>query len=120
MALFDSIEETTKKAAALAEDYVKTSRAYIRLKVFQQLTISISLVAKLALVGGLLLVGAIFVAIALVILIGELLGNMALGCIVVALFFFLCGLIAYKKRKKIDSIVIEKMSHKFFDSTKDE
>ncbi|WP_228852131.1 hypothetical protein [Aegicerativicinus sediminis] len=120
MALFDSIEETSKKAADLAEGYLKTSRAYIRLKVFQQLTISISLIAKTVLIGGLLLAGAIFIAIALVILIGEWLGNMAWGCVVVAILFLLAGFIAYTQRAKIDSIVIKKMSPKFFDHANDE
>lgn len=120
MALFDSIEETSKKAADLAEAYVKTSRSYIRLKVFQQLTISISLIAKTVLIGGLLLIGAIFIAIALVIFLGELLGSVALGCILVAVLFIIGGTIIYFFRHKIDALIIKKMSSKFFDNSQDE
>ena len=120
MALFDSIEETSKKAADLAEDYVRTSRAYIRLKVFQQLTISISLITKTVLIGGLLLIGVIFIAIAMVIFIGDLLGSMALGCVLVALLFIIAGAVVYSFREKIDSLIIKKMSPKFFDNADDE
>lgn len=120
MALFDSIEETTKKAADLAEDYVKSSRAYVRLKLFQQLTITISLVAKIAIVGSLLFIAAIFIATSLVILIGNWLGNIALGCLVVAVCSLIAAFVIYKIRKKIDTLVIKKMSPKFFDMNKND
>ena len=53
MTVFESLNNTTDKATDTAERYVKTSKDYLKLKIFQQLTISISLVSKFAVIGSL-------------------------------------------------------------------
>ncbi|MCF1192082.1 hypothetical protein LRR18_10850 [Mangrovimonas sp. AS39] len=112
--VFESISENSSKATDLGEKYIKNTQDYIKLKVFQQLTISISMVVKMFIVGSLCFVGSLFLAAAAAWSIGKLLGSLALGCLVVAFLFFILGLIAYQFRQKINSVVITKMSEKFF------
>ena len=43
MDIVDSIRETNKKATSLGEKYLKTSCEYYKLKIFQQLSISVGM-----------------------------------------------------------------------------
>ncbi len=46
MSIAESIGETNKKATDLGEKYLNTSYDYYKLKIFQQLTITVSMVFK--------------------------------------------------------------------------
>ena len=115
MTVFESLHNTTDKAADNAEKYLKTSQEYFKLKVFQQLAITTSMFAKFAIIGGLLGLGLIFLSVAGAIAIGEALGNVAIGYVIVSLVFFLLAVIAYKLKKKFDLQIIKLLSDKFFD-----
>lgn len=114
--IFESINNTTDSASEIGEKYLKDTREYFRLKVFQQLTISISMVAKALIIGGILFIGLIFLAIAAAIEIGNRVESIPLGYVIVAAFFLLFGAVVYYKRKIINKKVIELMSPKFFNS----
>ncbi|MBR9914409.1 MAG: hypothetical protein GYB32_06200 [Algicola sp.] len=115
MTVFESLNQTTDKATDTAETYIKTSQQYLKLKVFQQLTISLSLVTKLTIIGGLATLALIFIAVAGAIEIGEALGNLALGYATIALLFVLLAIIVYYLRHLIDKKIIKVISTKFFD-----
>ncbi len=57
MDIVDSIRETNKKATNLGEKYLKTSYEYYKLKIFQQLSISVGMFFKVILIGTLLVIG---------------------------------------------------------------
>lgn len=115
MNLFESINESTKKAAQSGENYLKNSEEYFKLKIFQQLSLSYSLLIKLSIIGGLIFLGVVFLAVAGTISLGEWLGSIVFGVILVGVILLLLAMIAYLFRKKIDKIIIKKMSKSYFD-----
>ena len=114
--IFESINNTSDKAVDIGEKYIQDTHEYYKLKIFQQLTVSISMIAKVLMIGGLLFIGLIFLAIAAALAIGSWINNMALGYILVAVAFFILGGIVYMKRAFINHKVISKLSPKFFNS----
>ena len=112
MSVFENLHNTTDKATDLGEKYIKTSRQYFRLKIFQQVSFSISLFAKLFAIGSLL-----FIAFLLELnLFPPLLlyNNPAYGFLIVAGIFILLGLLMYLLRKSLETLVIRTLSEKFF------
>ena len=114
MKLFNSLGETTDKAVDIGETYFKASHEYLKLKIFQQLTLSISMVTKLVVISAFLFLGIIFCAVAAAIAIGEALKNPLLGFMLVGVFFMLVALLLYLGRSTINKIVIQKIGDKFF------
>ena len=116
MNIFESIKETSEKLTGAGETYFKKSQEYYTLKVFQQLSISISLVTKVLVIGGLLFIAILFLALALAMLIGESLENVALGYVITAISFLLITGVIYLKRHHINNKVVRSLSTKFFNS----
>ncbi|MEZ4803409.1 MAG: phage holin family protein [Gelidibacter sp.] len=114
--IFESINNTSDKAVDIGEKYINDTQEYYRLKIFQQLTVSISLVAKVLVIGGLLFIGLIFLAVAAALAIGDWLDNVALGYVIVSGAFLVICAIVYYSRSFINHKVITKLSPKFFDS----
>ncbi len=114
MSVFESINNNSAKAIELGEAYLKSSHDYYKLKIFEQMTISLSLIMKMILIGGLVFVGFLFLVISGTIALGYLLDNMALGCLIVGSVFALLGFVAYQLRYLINRKVIQAMSPKFF------
>ncbi|MEO8932754.1 MAG: phage holin family protein [Xanthomarina sp.] len=116
MNIFESINNTSNRITDAGETYVKKSQEYFKLKVFQQISVSISLVAKVLIIGGLLFIGLFFLAFALALAIGEWLGDPALGYLSVALLFLITTLMVYYNRRFINKKIIKSLSVRFFDS----
>jgi hypothetical protein len=114
--IFESINNTTDSATEIGGKYLEDTQEYFKLKVFQQLTMSISMITKAFVIGGLLFIGLIFLSVAAALALGSYIDNMALGYIIVAAFYLICGGIIYSKRAIINEKIIVKMSPKFFNS----
>lgn len=114
MSLGESISETNAKASDVSKKYLKTSYDYYKLKIFQQLTVSVSMVFKAVAIGGLLLMGLCFLGIATAISIGNTLESLTLGFITVGIIFMVLSLIGFVFRKHINNLVVKKISKKFF------
>lgn len=114
MSLIDALSDTNSKATDLGEKYFKTSYKYYKLKLFQQLSISIGLVFKTIAIGGLVLLGLAFLAVGLALFIGSMLGSYALGFVVIGASFLLVSCIAFIFRKHISNVAVKKLSKKFF------
>ena len=114
MNIFESINNTSDKASDIGERYVTKSYEYFKLKIFQQLSFTISMVGKALIIGAVLFIGFIFMAVAGAIAIGDALGNVALGYLIVGGAFMLIGLIIYQLRYVIDGKIINKFHSKFF------
>ncbi len=115
MNIFNSIDKKSSKAIDLGNEYVKTSVEYFKLKVFQQVSKSFSLAIKLAILGGLLFIAIIFLSVAMVLWIGEEIGNYSIACLIVSLMIALIFAIVILFRKQIDKKVIRVLSKDFFD-----
>lgn len=114
MNIFESINNNSTKSVESGEAYLKSSYKYYKLKIFEQMTLSVSLIMKMILIGGLLFVGFLFFVISGTIALGYFLDNMALGCLFVGALFFVLGFITYMFRHIISKKVIQNMSSKFF------
>ena len=115
MNIFESINESTAKTVKSGQDYVKYTEEYIKLKIFQQLSLSFSTLIKIAIVGGFVFLGLTFLAIAGALALGELLNDTSLGVLIVGLLLLLFALIAFVLRKHIDKTILRKFSKSFFD-----
>jgi hypothetical protein len=114
MTVFESINESSNEAVDKGETYLKKSHEYYRLKVFQQLTSSVSLVFKAFIIGSLALIGLMFLAVASAIAIGNQLDSQPLGCVIVGFVFLLISGLLYAFRKHINNKVIQSMAKTFF------
>ncbi len=114
MNVFESIGEKADRATEIGEAYLKTSHQFFKLKLFQQLAFSVSMVAKLIFIGSFIILGIIFGAVAGAISLGKLFNSLPLGYLTVAGIFFLLGFLLFATRKTINRYVLEKMSLKFF------
>lgn len=115
MGIIEALDETSSKAAKTGEEYVKTSKKYFELKVFQQLAILSTAGCKLAIYGVLCTLGLIFLAVAGASALSTYFESAALGYLCIALLFFVLIGIVYLLRKKIESRVIKKLSKNYFD-----
>lgn len=114
MGFTDSISETNDKAIEVGERYLESTVKYYKLKLFKQLTMSVSMILKALMIGGLSLIGLLLLSLAISILIGNALGSYAAGFIIVAVIFFLSAGIAFYFKDKVTIIVLKKMSKIYF------
>ena len=116
MNILESIKETSGKMADAGETYVKKTEEYYKLKVFQQITVSISFVTKGLIIGGVLFLALFFLAFSLAFAIGKWLDSLALGYLIIAALFLIITVILYYNRCVINKKIIQALSSKFFDS----
>lgn len=114
MAIFDSIDETTDHAISRSEAFLKSSEAYYELKLFQMLSSSLTLIIKFSLFGALFLIALLFVAIALATSIGNALESDVQGYLATAGIFALLSVVVFASRKKIENLIIKKLSTKIY------
>ncbi|PWK17281.1 hypothetical protein [Xanthomarina spongicola] len=116
MNILETIKETSGKMADAGETYVKKTEEYYKLKVFQQITVSISFVTKGLIIGGVLFLALFFLAFSLAFAIGKWLDSLALGYLIIAALFLIITVILYYNRHVINKKIIQALSSKFFDS----
>lgn len=114
MSVFENINRTTDKASMIGERYAKASHQYFKLKVFQQLTLSLSMAAKVMVIGAMVFGGLVFVSIAAAIELSRSVGSFGLGFFLVGLIYFALGLLTYLLRSKFNYYIIKKIGVKFF------
>jgi len=113
--MFETLNNAADKGAESGKKYIESSYKHAKLKIFQQLTVSVGMVAKIVLIGGLISTGLIFLAVAAAIAIGHHLDNVMLGYLIVGGLFFVLALIIFALKKSIEKVIIVKISKKFFD-----
>lgn len=115
MSIFESLNRTSDKAIDVGEEYYKKTQEYYKLKVFQQLAVTMGMFCKILLIGSFLFLGLILAAVAGTLALGELIGNIVLACLIIALILFFVGMVIYKFRTRIDAVIVRKTSKQFFD-----
>lgn len=102
------------ESTLLTKQYVQHEIEYAKLKVFHQVaTVSVGLTKTFA-IGVCLLIFTLFASIALSLYLGELVGSVAAGFLIVAGIYLLLGFIAYLMRTKIEKFIVNKLSLNFF------
>ncbi|MGB2759330.1 phage holin family protein [Maribacter stanieri] len=114
MGVIDSLNETSNKAIDVGEVYYKKTQEYYRLKVFQQLTMTTGMLLKMAVIGGLAFLALIFITVAGVVFLANILNSMVGACLIAGALFIVLLVLAYIFRRKIDNMLVRKLSDKFF------
>tara|TARA_R110001592_G_scaffold148615_3_gene373660 strand:+ start:729 stop:1076 length:348 start_codon:yes stop_codon:yes gene_type:complete len=114
MGIIDSLNETSNKAIDVGEVYYKKTQEYYRLKVFQQLTMTTGMLLKIAVIGGLGFLALMFLTVAGIIYLGNILNSMVGACLIAGALFIVLLILAYVFRRKIDNMLVKKLSVKFF------
>jgi hypothetical protein len=115
MNVFKSLDKSSSEARNIGEKYLKASHKYLRLKIFQQLTLSLSLIIKFFAIGSFVFLACLFFAITAAMAIGHALDDLMMGCLIVAVILILLALLIFFTRKSIERIVIKTVATKFFD-----
>ena len=115
MGVIDSINETNKKAADLGEKFLNKSYDYFKLKIFQQITISVSMIFKIITIGSIIFIGLVFLSIAAAFKISDLMHSYAIGFAMTGGAYLLVSLIVFLfLRKHINNFIIKSLSKPFF------
>ncbi|MGB5437303.1 MAG: hypothetical protein WBM98_15510 [Maribacter sp.] len=115
MGIIESLNQTTDKALDVGEVYYRKTQEYYQLKVFQQIATLTGMFCKLLLVGSFLFLGLILAVVAATLALGELIENMVFACLIVASILVMISALLYIFRRKIDSVIVKKISKQFFD-----
>ena len=114
MGVIDSLNETSNKAIDVGEVYYKKTQEYYRLKVFQQLTMTTGVLLKMAVMGGLAFLALMFITVSGVVFLANIIESMVGACLIAGALFLVLLVLAYVFRSKIDSMLVRKLSDKFF------
>jgi hypothetical protein len=114
MSVIQSLNETSNKAVDAGEQFYTKTQEYYKLKVFHQIATTTGMFCKMAILGSLAFLGLLFLTVAGTIYLSELLASTILACLLIGSIFFIVVAILYKIRRKIDNVVVKKMSLKFF------
>ncbi|GLB52923.1 hypothetical protein NBRC110019_19630 [Neptunitalea chrysea] len=117
--MFDDIKDNVNGVNENTQKYVKASISYYKLKVFKLLTLSITSLSKILITGFILVIGIIFISFAISIGIGDLLDNLALGFLIVGVFYIVVAFIFLYNNKFMERKILEKFSTSFFDELND-
>ena len=115
MSVFKSLHTTSEKSIEKSKEFIKNSEKYYKLKIFQVLTASLSMIFSFAVIGIFMLIAFVFLAVTLSASIGDLLNNQILGHLIVALLFIVFAIITYSLRDRVENFVIKSLSKKYFD-----
>ena len=115
MSVIESLNNTSNKAADSGQQLYETTRKYYKLKAFKHLATTTSMFSKMLVVGSLLFLGFAFFIVAGTIFLVEVVGSIVLSCMIVGSLLFIIAGILYSTRKRIDTLIVRKLSPKFFD-----
>lgn len=114
MSILKSLDTTSEKAVEKTEEFLTYSKEYYKLKIFQILTSSLSLIFSFAIIGVFMLIAFIFLAVSTSKAISNYLNSELLGHVIVALIFIAFAFTAYLTRHKIENIIVKSLSKKYF------
>lgn len=114
MGIIEALDTTSSEAASKGEEYVRLTKKYYELKVFQQLAIVFSTGCKALVYGILSTLGLIFLAVATASRLNTYFDDTSTGYLIVGLVFFGLIIFAFLLRKHIEKYIINKLSENYF------
>lgn len=112
--MFEQLTETSSEAIQTTQEYIQSSQKYLKLKTFEQLSLSFSTLIRIMAIGSFVMIAFSFIAIASALAMSDYLGSPVYGFLVVAGIFLLLALVVYWMRNKITDAVISSLSNQFF------
>lgn len=111
---FEELKEQLSDADSSMRSYIDTSREYYKLKAFKIAGQSMAGITKGLLVGVLGLMALLFLSLAASWAIGNSLGSVSYGLLIVGGIYVVLGLIAYRFRDKLNKPILKKLSKYYF------
>ena len=106
--------EALNQAIGEAQNYLESSKEYLRLQVFKMAMQLVSSLAKGLLLGAIALMVLLFLSYAAAQQLGVYLGNTAYGFLVVGGVYILVFMLVYLLRNRLDKPVLRHFSHLYF------
>ena len=113
MTVLKSLETSAEGAAQHVKDYTEATEAYIKLQIFKNLALIITMVLKAVLIGGLIITALLFFSICGMVVLSKWIGSLAGASAIVGGLFLILAFLAYVKRDVINKKVLLNMSSKF-------
>lgn len=107
-------KEALNQAIGEVQDYVETSKDYLRLQAFKMAMLLVTSLAKVLLLGVLILMALLFLSYAAAQELGSVLEDSGLGYLMVGGFYVLVALVAYVLRKRIEKPLLRHFSQLYF------
>lgn len=98
------------------QQYLDTSKEYLRLQVFKNAMHLVTAVSKSLLVGALAVLTLVFISLSIAWALGTWLGSEALGFLIVGAAYLLGTFIGYRFRDRLDAPILSHFSRKYYDS----
>jgi len=114
MALED-LKENIAGANSDIHAYLEHNKEYLKLLVFKNLMKVVTSLVKMLFIGVIVVFALFLIALTAAIGIGQAIGNIFYGFIIVTLFFVIVGIILYFLRHKLDKPILRKYSEYYFD-----
>jgi len=115
-----SITDNIQEFTTATQSYIESSISYHKLDIYKKLMRGVVSSTHKILIGFVLLIAVLFLSIALSIYLGEFLDSIALGYLIVGLFYMIIVLcIALFMKPVIESKLLRKTSEQFFNSNED-
>lgn len=114
---FEELKENFSGADSDMRSYIEHNKEYYKLLVFKILMQVITSFIKMLFVSTIIFFLIFLLSLTASIAIGQAIGNMLYGFLIVTIFFVLVSAILYFLRNKIDKPLIRKFSEYYFDKT---
>uniref|UniRef100_UPI004049E6D9 competence protein n=1 Tax=Flavobacterium sp. TaxID=239 RepID=UPI004049E6D9 len=112
---FNELNENINEIQESTKAYIDSSVAYYKLWGFKVAMKSTTMIIKFSLIALFLLIFLLFVSIAGSLFLGELVGNIAIGFLIVAgVYLVLAFLLFFVKDRIIEGPILERFSEIFF------
>ena len=114
---FEELKENLSGADHDVRSYIEHNKEYYKLLVFKILMQVITSFTKMLFISAIIFFILFLLSITVSIAIGEAMGNMFYGFLIVSIFLIVAGIILYLLRNKLDKPLIRKFSEYYFDKT---
>lgn len=114
--LIDNFREFT----TATQDYIESSISYHKLDLFKKVMKGLVSSSYYIILGFFFLVALIFLSVAMAIYLGNVLDNIALGYLIIGVFYiFLMIILSLFLKKTLEKILVKKASTQFFNDNVD-
>ncbi len=112
---FEELKENLSGVDNDVRSFIEHNKEYYKLLVFKVLMQVITSFTKMLFIGAIIFFVLFLLSLTASIAIGQFLGNMLYGFLIVSVFFIILGVILYLLRNKLDKPLIKKFSENYFD-----
>jgi uncharacterized membrane protein YqjE len=115
-----SISDNFNEFTTATQDYIESTISYQKLDLYKKLVKILVSGSYSLIIGFVLLIALLFLSVALGIYIGTLLDNLALGYLIMGVFYLVVLIVLlFTLKSKLEHIILRKTSRQFFNDNKE-